>query len=420
MNSSNGDGNRNGQGTVPKSSGTARQRNTLRTLLVVDPRDRRIEIRAALVALEDPQLEIIDVEPGFASGANGAAPPADVEMVVFGVDEEAALAHLRGRAAHSPRPALFALLPERAPALMRRVLRSGADEVLFLPLDVGEATRALLKVSESRWRSERGGHGTICSFTSTVGGIGVSTVAANLALALRHSLDKRVAVVDLDLQEGGLGLFLNLEPEHTISDLTDPSEKLDSIQLELALTKHPSGIYLLAAPRRIEDSELVTEGMVGPLLELMRQLFDYVIVDCGRYANEVSLAAWVQSDRLFYVVDQSLGSIRCALRFVDLFRRLKVQVEPQFVLNSMVANHAISVEQVAQTLTHPLYVRIPRDDANLERVQWGARDLWQVAPRSPLVQAFEEFATRLAAGGVEVPAPPTGLVSRLLGVLGRN
>jgi len=120
------------------------------------------------------------------------------------------------------------------------------------------------------------------------------------------------------------------------------------------------------------------------------------------------------------VVSQSLGSIRCALRFFDLFRRLKVTVEPQFILNSIVPNHPISVDQVAQTLTLPLFMRIPRDDANLERVQWGARDLWQVAPRSALVQAFEEFAAKLASGGTEAPAPSGGIVSRLLGALSRN
>jgi len=206
-----------------------KQRNTLRVLLVVDQRDRRAEVRAALAALDDPQLDIMDTELGFANGSN-ATPPADVELVVVGADEESALAHLRSRAAHLPRPALFALLASRSPDLMRRVMRSGADEVLFLPLDPGEATRSLLKVSETRWRSERGGHGVVCSIASTVGGIGVTTITANLALALRHSLDKRVAVVDLDLQEGGLALFLNLEPEHTIADLTDPAEKLDSIR----------------------------------------------------------------------------------------------------------------------------------------------------------------------------------------------
>jgi pilus assembly protein CpaE len=391
------------------------RRNALRVLLVVDQEERRSEVRAALAALADPQLEIMDAHPGFASASNGV-PPADVEMVVFDRDEEGPLNHLRGRAGHSPRPALFALLHERSPTLMRRVLRAGADEVLFLPLDPGEATRALLKLSETRWRSERGGRGVICSVTSTVGGVGVTTVAANLALALRHSQDKRVAAVDLDLQQGGLGVFLNLEVERTIADLIDPAKKLDSTHLDLVLGKHPSGIYLLAAPKRIEDSELVTDSVVSAVLELMSQLFDYVIVDCGRQMSEIALAAWERSEHILYVLDQSLGSVRGALRFLDLFRRLRIRVEPQFVLNRLTGQHPISPEQVSHTLAQPIYAQIPRDDKDLERVQWGARDLWQVAPRAAMVQSFEELAARLSAGKSEV-SQIRGVVSRLLGAI---
>ena len=78
-----------------------------------------------------------------------------------------------------------------------------------------------------------------------------------------------------------MAVFLNLEPERSIMQLCESDRRLDSIQLESALTKHPSGIYLLAAPKRIEDSELVADRTIGEVLDLMRQLFDFVIVDCG-------------------------------------------------------------------------------------------------------------------------------------------
>ena len=150
---------------------------------------------------------------------------------------------------------------------------------------------------------------------STVGGVGVTSLVGNLALALRRNLNKRVAVVDLDLQTGGLAVFLNLEPERTIMQLCENERKLDSIQLEAALTKHPSGIYLLAAPKRIEDSELVSDKTIAAVLDLLRQLFDFVIVDCGGYIDENAVAAWERSDFLFYVLDQSIvgGALRLAL-----------------------------------------------------------------------------------------------------------
>ena len=113
-------------------------------------------------------------------------------------------------------------------------------------------------------------------------------------------------------------------------------QKLDSIQLESALTKHPSGVYLLAAPKRIEEGELVSDITVGTVLDLMRQLFDYVIVDCGDHVDENAVAAWERSEHLFYVLNQSIAAARCAWRFIDLFERLGLTtLEPHFMLESL-------------------------------------------------------------------------------------
>src|SRR5208282_6572359 len=139
-----------------------------------------------------------------------------------------------------------------------------------------------------------------------------------------YHCQKQAAIVDLDFQSSDLSVLLNLEPEHTIVDIADSSKKLDSIRLESALTKHSSGLYLLAAPKRIEDGEAVSADQVGAALDLMRQLFDFVVVDCGRNLNEITVAVWERSDHLYYVLNQSIGAVRCAWRFLDLFGRLGI------------------------------------------------------------------------------------------------
>jgi pilus assembly protein CpaE len=392
----------------------------LKVQLVGEGDEHRTEVRDALAALGDPVLNIEEVEPDPDSGAEPDA-AYDVTMVVFNGNDELSLSYLNTRAGQQARPALFALLHDRSPDLMKRVLRAGADELLFLPLDPGDATRALLKISESRRREEdhvRGG--VIVSLVSLIGGIGVTSLAANLALALRYAFDKRVAAMDLDLQTGGLSVFLNLEPERTIMTLTEGTRKLDSIQLESALSKHASGVYLLAAPKRIEDSELVSDATVGATLDLMRQLFDFVIVDCGTHIDANTVAAWERSSHLFYVLDQSIGAARCAWRFVDLVGRLGLQgIEPSFILSRFVPGHPITEEQLSHTLAQSIHTRIPRDEKVLERVQLSAQDLWQVAPNSPLAKSVEELARRLEVG-VETSNgnSQNSLVSRLLNVIG--
>jgi pilus assembly protein CpaE len=397
-------------------------------VLLVSPEAYRAEVLASLQNLPEPPLEITEKSPdglpahngngnGKANGNGHAAP--DVVMVVFNGDVEESLNYLQGVGETQPRPAIFALLRERSPGLMKRVLRAGADELLFLPLDTGDATRALLKISESRRREDQTGMGTVVSLVSLVGGVGVTSLAGNLALALRYSLDKRVALIDLDLQASALSVFLNVEPERTIMALTEGEKKIDSIQLESALSKHSSGIYLLAAPKRIEDSEMVTDGAIGNVIEIMRQLFDYVIVDCGTHIDASKVAAWERSQHLFYVLDQSIGAARCAWRFVDLCSRLGLNnLEPAFVISRFVSNHPISEEQLSHTLARPIYARIPRDEKVLERVQLSAQDLWQVAPNSPLTKTIEEMSRKLD-GVSDLGASRNGsLVSRLLSSFG--
>jgi len=393
------------------------RRGALRVQLVGKGDEQRQDVRTALAGLIDPALDILELEPDATAITNGAT---DVTMVVFNGDQELELNYLSSQSGLEQRPVLFALLQDRSPELMKRVLRAGADELLFLPLDPGEITRALLKISETQRREKVGEGGTIISLVSLIGGTGVTSLSGNLALAMRYAFDKRVAVVDLDLQTGGLSVFLNLEPERTIMTLLDESRKLDSIQLESALNKHASGIYLLAAPKRIEDSELVTDTTVGSILDLMRQLFDFVIVDCGTHIDATTVAAWERSQHLFYVIDQSIGAARCAWRFVDLCGRLGLaNVEPNFILSRFVQGHPISEDQLSHTLAKSFYAKIPREEKVLERIQLSAQDLWQVAPSSPLAKSVEDLARRLEMGA-EQNAGDNGnsLVSRLLLAIG--
>ena len=390
------------------------RRNLLKVVVVGQDTKQRAEIRSTLAELGEPELEVAEAAPQLAVALNGSG-GTEVAMVMLEGAEESALEYLQSQSQSNPRPALFALLRDRSTSLMRRALRAGADEVLFLPLDHGDATRALLKISEARRRVERPGRGQVCALVSITGGVGVTTLSANLALGLRHLSQKQVAIVDLDLQASDLSAVLNLEPDRTITALAESEKDLDSIRLEAALSKHPSGIYLLAAPKRIEDGETVTSAQIGAALDLMRQLFDFVVVDCGRHINENTVAVWERCDHLFYVLDQSIGSVRCAWRFIDLFGRLDLTgVEPNFLLNRYNTRHAVSEEQITHTLARPVYSRLPRDEKSLEQAQTQAQDLWKVAPNSPLTKNLEDLARKLAGAPAEIAAERNGgLFSKL-------
>jgi pilus assembly protein CpaE len=395
------------------------RRGALKVHLVGGEPEQRAAVKTALAVLTDPPLDISESDPHSGVNALGAAP--DVTMVLFNGNEDTALSYLQKQAVQTPRPLIFALLAGRSPGLMKRVLRAGADELLFLPLDPGDATRALLKINETRWRAQRHGGGVICSITSIVGGVGVTTIAANLALALHKVFKKRVALVDLDLQTGGLSVLLSLEPEVTILPLIRLERKLDSLQLESALTKHPSGLYVLAAPKRIEEGDLVSDLTVAAVLDLMRELFDFVIVDCGDHVDENAVAAWERTEHLFYVLEQSIVAARCAWRFIDLFERLGLSaLAPKFILNRHRPLHPIGEKQIESTLGRPIFAHLPDEERVLERVELTGQDLWQVAPHSPLARAMEDLALRVTPGGEVEAQENGGIIGRLKSVFTRR
>jgi pilus assembly protein CpaE len=385
----------------------------------------RVQVRAVLAALREPRLEVLDAkppaEPAVAApgGRNQAARGTDVAMVIMNGAEEQALEVLERQHASVPRPAIFVLANQPSPELMRRALRAGADEILFLPLDRGDVTRALLKVSEANRRTERKRGAKVISLASLAGGVGVTSLTANLALSLHRQFGRRCALVDLDFQSATLGVHLNLEPEHTIVRVVG-QETLDSIRLESALTKHASGVYLLAAPKRIEDGDSVTEASVGAALDVMAQMFDFVLIDCGCRIDTSVVAAWERSSHLLYLLDQSVASARCAWRFIDVFGRLQLPaLQPQFVLSKSTSGHPVTAEQIANTLSRPIAAVIPRDDAAMQRVELTGRDLWEVAPGSPLAASIDELARVLADERAETSAERNGggAISRLLSAI---
>ncbi len=387
-----------------------------RVHLVGEATEARTAIMAVLQSLTEPVLELAELSP---QAALDEIVVPHIAMVIFDGNEAAPLGYLQTQAERSPRPIIFALLQDHSAVLMRRVLHAGADELLFLPLDPVDVTRALMKLSEGRRRAERVEGGLIFAVAGLVGGVGVTTLAANLALVMRYAFGKRAAVVDLDLQNGGLNLTLHLDPEQTIASLIEFTARLDSSKLEAALTKHSSGIYLLAAPKRLDDAERITDILIGAVLDLMRQLFDFVVVDCGNHVDENTVAAWERCDELIYVVDQSLVAAHGARRFNELFGRLGLRLDqPRFVLNKFDAHSIITEEAIEKSMGVRCFAKLPRDDRMLEKMQLRAQDLWQAGPNSALARAIESLARRINARRAPLADETGGFVTRLLSAFG--
>jgi pilus assembly protein CpaE len=374
-------------------------------------------IRTALTQL--PGLKVEVGASGSFSNPPATLPSCDATLVVVGREHGGALQYIQEQAAITPRPALIAVVSDRSADMMRAILRAGADELLFYPLDEAPATRSLLQVFNSRERARKNNQGKLYVVGSTAGGVGVTTVVANLALALRYKMNKRVAVVDLDARSSGLASVLGLESKETISTLVRDGRAIDSIELGNAMVRHSSGIQLLASPEQLNELEEMSPASIVGVLELMKELFDYVIVDGGGAVNRHVAATWERADEILYVLDQSINGIRCAWRFAEMFEQMKfAHASPSFVINRFDPNHPATEEQVQYALGRAVYAMLPDDAHAMRRSEARGVDIWRLSTGSALVKSYEELGEAIALGKTPPRPARSSVLPRILSVIG--
>ncbi|MBI4498008.1 MAG: cyclic nucleotide-binding domain-containing protein [Chloroflexi bacterium] len=159
--------------------------------------------------------------------------------------------------------------------------------------------------------------GKVVVMFSPKGGTGKTTLAVNLAVALRQEANRSVVLVDCAYPFGDVGVMMNLEPKRTISDLMPQVNELDGEIIEDVLQPHPSGVKVLLAPATPEDSEVIIGEHVTLVLTALRELFEYVIVDTHGSFSDVSLAAMDMADLVFVVATMELPVLKNVRLFVD-------------------------------------------------------------------------------------------------------
>jgi pilus assembly protein CpaE len=229
-------------------------------------------------------------------------------------------------------------------------------------------------------------------------------------------LGKRSVLVDLDLQAAPLSVLLDIEPEHSIADLTDPTSPIDSIRLESVLTKPDSGPSLLAAPPRIEQTELVSATSVEAALKVLHDLFDVVLVDCGNHLNESSVVVFEQSDYLLYILDQSITAVRSTQRFLNLYKSLELKrCQPRLVVNRYRRDDIVTLERIEAALHLPIFATIPEDNAAFQQMQATGSNLWNIPSGASVRRSIESLTQRIFDAAPQVATKP-GFFSRLLSI----
>lgn len=294
--------------------------------------------------------------------------------------------------------------------LILRAMRSGAREFVV----DSDADEIQMAVRAQAAHLEAQSDGSVITVFPAKGGVGSTMIATNLAGALQRK-GMRVCLVDLDLHLGDVVSFMDIAGSYSISDLLSNLARLDRDLLETSITKHSSGVAVLAQSGRMEESEHIAPADIGKLLGILRKHYDRVIVDGVRGFDEMSLAALDASQVLLMVLTQDVPAVRNAQRCLELFGRLGYdQQKVKLILNRYHKASKITVEVVADTLKAPVAHTITNDFVSIiDAINRGVL-LVEAAPRARLTQDIADLVSLVSGELVAEKAAPKGFLRGLL------
>ena len=333
----------------------------------------------------------------------------EVAGIEFGPRHGEALALLRELHARAPRLTIFAAAQDTGIDVLRAALEAGAADFFALPLHAQELQKALIKLS--RVKATTSAAGEVITVCGARGGLGVTTLAVNLACRIAATTGAGVALADFDLQRGDVSAFLNVTSLNSLATIATAVGPVDEIFLAGTLTRHGSGLFVLPAPPQIEEADVIGHADAELALRLLRAQFRYAVVDTPRTIGPTTLAAFEQADRLLLVTDLSVPSVRAARRLIELWGRMNIPFDRIGLVFSAVAKGPVSEHDAIRALGKDPILTLPRDDAAANNAMNAGVPL--NGKQSPLAAAVSELATKLTGMGSSAKAKRGHLFQRI-------
>jgi pilus assembly protein CpaE len=233
---------------------------------------------------------------------------------------------------------------------------------------------------------------------SPKGGSGCSMLAVNTAVGLARGGHKTL-IMDGSLQFGDVSLLLNLKSPASIIDLVQRIDDLDNDLINGLLAAHASGLKALLAPPAPEMAETVQPEHVRMLMNALRPLFEFIIIDSPVKLDDMTLTLMDVADEIWLVTAPNLAGIKNASRFFDLAQAMDYELDKvKLVVNGVAAGQGIAVNDIGRALKRPVMHSIPRDVAAVELAINQGQPILQTGGKSrPIAQALQHLVTALAA-----------------------
>jgi pilus assembly protein CpaE len=346
----------------------------------------------------------------------------ELRMVLIGpsISNEEGIDAVRTLRNEDPSLILIAVADQVTSGLLRSAMRAGISEVIEAPLTEEKIEEAIKQFANDVLKRKVAAvvpvathkdEGQIIVVMSAKGGSGKTVVATNLGILLTRFEDKKVVLVDADLQFGDVCLVLQLEPRFTLVNAAHELHHLDSQLLESLLTDHPTGLKVMAAPLEPAFADDISTESLITVVTLLRETYDYVIVDTASMLDELLLSLLEKADVILQVVDMDLPSVKNAKLALETLRLLKFPTSKvKLILNRSNAKARLDDKEIEGALKMSISAAIPSDGAVAASMNEG-RPVVESAPKSRVAKGFESVA-ELIAGPIPEPSQGRGFLRR--------
>jgi pilus assembly protein CpaE len=242
--------------------------------------------------------------------------------------------------------------------------------------------------------------GRLLVFLGAKGGAGVTTLACNFAVSLAQESGQTTLLIDLDLPLGDAALNLGIVTEYSTVNALQDAGRLDGSFLNKLLTKHSSGVFVLAAPGKFPNFTPTTEA-IDKLMTVARQEFDNVVVDVGSRLDMTDTALFRDAFTIYLVTQAGIPELRNSNRLINQFFNVG-SPKLDIVINRYEPRAlGVSDETITKALTRPAAWKIPNDYAAVRQMQNTATPL--ALTDSPISRLIKQMATAICGTRAATP-----------------
>ncbi len=296
-----------------------------------------------------------------------------------------------------PRLAFILICQDQTPEFLIKAMRVGVREVLPPPVSAETLLPAMARIAEKKGDAQA--QGKVLAFISYKGGSGATFLSTNLGYALATQENKRVALIDLNLQFGDAAMYVtDKKPLATLADVAQQIHRLDASFLASSMLNVNTNFSVLAAPEDPTHAGDVLPEHIDTILNLAKRHYDYVLLDVGHNLDAVSINALDQADMIFPIMQVSMPYIRYGKRLLGVFGSLDYRKDKiHLIVNRFEKEGEISLQDMKTAYGTGIYKVIPNDAAAVMASVNQGVPILRLNKSSPVAKSLLLMAKSLAS-----------------------